>query len=165
MLKLLRFLQALILVLWLGAMFFFAFVVAPTVFEVLPTQHWAGEVVRVTLHKFNFIAGISLLLFILICFLVPIVQKRRTHWGERILIALAVVALAISLYSQFGVERKMDSLRAEAGILETHPPDDPLQADDPLRMEFDRLHRRSVNLFGTNMILGLLMLGMWTRQS
>jgi len=41
----LRFLMLLSLVVWLGGLIFFSFVVAPTLFSVLPTRHLAGSVV------------------------------------------------------------------------------------------------------------------------
>ena len=41
----LRYLMLLSLVVWLGGLIFFSFVLAPTVFTVLPTRHLAGNVV------------------------------------------------------------------------------------------------------------------------
>jgi uncharacterized membrane protein len=41
----LRYLMLLSLIVWLGGLIFFSFVVAPTVFSVLPTRHLAGNVV------------------------------------------------------------------------------------------------------------------------
>lgn len=155
--KTLRFLQALAFVIWLGGMIFFGFVVAPAVFSVLPTPHLAGEVVAEVLRRFNWIAGIALLLLLLVAFLIPPIQKRRPFLSERLLVGLAVIAFAISLYSQFGIERRMHTLRVQAGVIDNRAP------TDPLRVEFERLHNRSVTLFGTNTVLGLLMLGLWVK--
>ena len=41
----LRYLMLLSLVAWIGGLIFFAFVLAPTAFQVLPTTHLAGNVV------------------------------------------------------------------------------------------------------------------------
>lgn len=155
--KTLRFVQALVFAVWLGGMIFFGFVVAPTVFAVLPTPHLAGEVVAEALSRLNWMAGIGLLLLILTAFLIPPIQKRRARLAERVLLCLAVVAFAIALYSQFGIDRRMHALRVQAGVIDNRAP------NDPLRAEFDRLHHRSVTLFGTNMVLGVLMLGVWIK--
>ena len=40
----LRFLMLLSLVVWIGGLIFFAFVLAPTAFQVLPSTHIAGNV-------------------------------------------------------------------------------------------------------------------------
>ena len=52
----LRFLMLLSLVVWIGGLIFFAFVVAPTAFTVLPTTHLAGNVVGRALSKLHWIA-------------------------------------------------------------------------------------------------------------
>ena len=49
----LRFLMLLSLVVWIGGLIFFAFVLAPTAFSVLPTSHLAGNVVGRALGKLH----------------------------------------------------------------------------------------------------------------
>ena len=55
----LRFLMLLSLVVWIGGLIFFAFVLAPTAFTVLPTTHLAGNVVGRALSKLHWIAIFS----------------------------------------------------------------------------------------------------------
>src|SRR5882724_5038999 len=56
---LLRYLMLLSLIVWLGGLIFFSFVVAPTVFSVLPTRHLAGSVVSRSLTALHWIGIVS----------------------------------------------------------------------------------------------------------
>jgi uncharacterized membrane protein len=154
----LRFLQALCLVLWLGGMIFFGSVVAPSAFEVLPTRQLAGALVGATLYKLNYLSCILLAVFLLLTLGAFAFESRPRSVRRQILAAAAAMALAISLYSWFGIDRHMHVLRTRMDPIETPA------ALDPMRVEFDRLHRRSVTFFGLNIGLGLLMLGLWTRE-
>ena len=63
----LRFLMLLALVVWLGSLIFFAFVVAPTAYSpgLLPTRHLAGEIVGRSLgalHWMGIVSGITFLI-------------------------------------------------------------------------------------------------------
>ena len=51
-----RYLMLLSLVVWIGGLIFFAFVVAPTVFAVLPTRQLAGNVVGRSLGILHWMA-------------------------------------------------------------------------------------------------------------
>ena len=62
----LRFLMLLALIVWIGGIIFFAFVLAPTLFSVLPTTRLAGDVVNATLTKLHWMGLISGVVF-LIC--------------------------------------------------------------------------------------------------
>lgn len=154
----LRFLQALCLALWLGGMIFFGFVVAPSAFEVLPTRQLAGTLVGTTLYKLNYLSCIILAVFILLTLVALALENRPRSLRRQILAAAAAAALAMSLYSWVGIDRRMHALRMRMDTIETPA------AQAPEREEFDRLHRRSVTFFGLNVGLGLLMLGLWTRE-
>jgi uncharacterized membrane protein len=155
--NLIRFLQALTLVLWLGGMVFFGSIVAPSAFEVLPTRQLAGTLVSVTLFKLNYLSCILLAVFIILVLFSSARQKQKNIRGQ-ILVATAFAAMAIALYSWFGIDRRMHSLRVRLDTVEKPA------TEDPARAEFDRLHRRSVTLFGVNVVLGLFMLGLWTQD-
>src|SRR5882757_9596277 len=132
---LLRFLMLLALVVWLGGLIFFAFVVAPTVFSpgLLPTRHLAGEIVGRsvgTLHWMGIVSGIVFLISSAIYNRMT-VGSTRPFAGRHLLIA---VMLLLTIISQFTVSPKMHTIRVEAGVV------DNLAPDSPLRMEFDRLH-------------------------
>jgi uncharacterized membrane protein len=61
----LRFLMVLSLVVWIGGLIFFAFVLAPTAFQVLPNTHLAGSVVGRALGKLHWIAIICGVVFLI----------------------------------------------------------------------------------------------------
>jgi uncharacterized membrane protein len=60
----LRALMLLALIVWIGGIIFFAFVLAPTVFTVLPTHELAGNVVNPSLRSLHRIGLISGALFL-----------------------------------------------------------------------------------------------------
>src|SRR5215813_11109371 len=62
----LRTLMLLALIVWIGGIIFFAFVVAPTLFTVLPTTQMAGDVVSVSLNRLHYIGLVAGVVF-LIC--------------------------------------------------------------------------------------------------
>ncbi len=153
-----QFVQALILALWLGGMIFFAVIVAPSAFQALPSRHLAGEVVGLTLQRFNGISSILLLLFILTMILSPLYLKAKSSVWQKVLLGLAMLALMATLYSRFSLDRRLHALRTQVEIVDSLP------GNHPLRHEFDHLHRRSVNLFGLNIGIGLLLLGVWVKE-
>src|SRR5690349_1508295 len=64
LMSILRFFVWLSLVVWVGGIIFFAFVVAPTVFRVLPTHQLAGNVVSRSLsllHGIGLMCGVAFL--------------------------------------------------------------------------------------------------------
>ena len=60
----LRFLMLLSLIVWMGGLIFFSFVVAPTVFSVLPARHLAGSVVSRSLSALHWIGIVSGIVFL-----------------------------------------------------------------------------------------------------
>jgi uncharacterized membrane protein len=143
----LRYLMLLCLIVWLGGLIFFAFVVAPAAFSVLPTRHLAGNVVGRSLqglHGMGIVAGIVYLL-------ASIVYGRLTTGTPHLFAArnvIIVLMLLLTLISQFGVIPRMDSLRASIGEIDSVPP------DNPARMQFDALH-----VWSTRIEEGVLLLG------
>jgi uncharacterized membrane protein len=135
-----------ILGLWLGAMAFFSFVVAPSAFAALGQQQLAGALVSRTLGVLEIIGIITGVLLIVI--LVLSRERDRAFLYE--LIALALMT-ASTLVSHFVVSRRMHELRVSLGEIAQ------LMSNDPARVEFDRLHQYSVWLMGFN-ILGAIAL-------
>ena len=135
-----------ILGLWLGAMAFFSFVVAPSAFAVLQQQQLAGALVSRTLGALEIIGMIAGALLITILFF----SKERDRAFLYELIALAMMTASM-LVSHFVVSRRMHELRMRLGEIAQ------LAANDPARVEFDRLHQYSVWLMGFD-ILGAIAL-------
>ena len=146
----LRFLILLSLVVWLGGLIFFAFVLAPTVFSpgLLPTRHLAGSIVGRSLDLLHYIAIASGVVFLIASML----YSRMATGNARPLAArhlLIVVMLLLTVISQFAISPKMHALRAEVGVIDNLPP------DNPQRIEFDRLHGWSEKFEEAVLLLGL----------
>lgn len=146
--SLLRFLMVLSLVVWIGGLIFFAFVLAPTAFQVLPNTHLAGNVVGRALGKLHWIAIISGVVFLLSSLLYSYLTQGTAHIFamRHILICLM---LALTLFSQFWIIPHMDTLRAQVGDFATVP------LADPARVQFDALHVWSTRVEVVVLLLGL----------
>jgi uncharacterized membrane protein len=147
----LRFLMLLSLVVWIGGLIFFAFVLAPTAFSipsVLPNTHLAGNVVGRTLSKLHWLG-----IFSGIVYLISSLLYRRFTEGTAHVLALRhlllCLMLALTLISQFGIIPRMDVLRASLGDVNTAP------IDNPQRVQFDALHRWSTSVEGAVLLVGL----------
>ncbi len=143
------------LVVWLGGLIFFAFVLAPTVFSpgLLPTRQLAGSIIGRSLDSLHYMAIASGIVFLGASML----YSRMTAGNTRPLAArhlLIVLMLLLTLISQFAITPKMHALRANAGVI------DNLSPDDPQRQEFDRLHGWSEKFEGAVLLLGLVALYM-----
>jgi uncharacterized membrane protein len=153
----LRFLMLLSLVVWLGGLIFFSFVVAPTVFSVLPTKHMAGSVVARSLSMLHWMGIVSGIVFLVSSMLYSRLNRGVTEpFAARHLLVYGMVALTV--ISQFGISPKMVALRSQMGEI------DQLALDNPLRMQFDSLHVWSVRLEGGVFLLGLAVAYLVARQ-
>jgi len=153
----LRFLMLLSLVCWIGGLIFFAFVVAPTAFSVLPTSHLAGNVVGRSLGKLHWIGLISGIVFLVSSLL----YSRFTNGTAHVFAVrhvLLCTMLALTLISQFGIIPRMDALRASLGEVRSVP------LDNPERVQFDALHVWSTRVEGVVLLLGLVVVYLTARS-
>jgi uncharacterized membrane protein len=145
----LRFFMFLSLVAWIGGLIFFAFVLAPTAFQVLPDTHLAGNLVGRALGKLHWMA-----IFAGIVFLASSLLYSRLAYGTANVFALRhvliVLMLGLTLFSQFWIIPRMDSLRAQVGDFAK------AALDNPLRVQFDALHVWSTRVEGAVLLLGLV---------
>lgn len=149
--------MALSLAVWLGGTVFFAFVLAPTVFAVLPTHNLAGMVVSRSLALLHWIGLFSGAVY-LICSM--ILSRSGTGPAQPLLRqALVVLMIALVLVSQFGISPKMNALRAEMGVIDNVSP------ADSRRVAFNKLHGWSTGTEGAVLVLGLAALFLTTRRS
>lgn len=144
----LRFLMVLSLILWVGGLIFFAFVLAPTAFQILPDTHLAGNVVGRALSKLHWIGIASGVVFLLGSLLYS-----RLTTGEADVSAtrhvLICVMLGLTLLSQFWIIPRMDALRAQVSDFAK------TALTDPARVQFDALHVWSTRVEGAVLLLGL----------
>jgi len=149
----LRFLMLLSLVVWLGGVIFLAFVLAPTVFSpgLLPTRHMAGAIVGRALDLLHYMGIVSGIVFLI----ASMFYNRMLAGSLRPLKArhlLIVLMLLLTLVSQFAISSRMHAIRAEVGVIDNLP------VDNPQRMQFDRLHAWSEKLEVAVLLLGLVAL-------
>jgi uncharacterized membrane protein len=152
----LRFLMLLSLVLWIGGLIFFAFVLAPTAFSVLPTTHLAGNVVGRALSKLHWIAIFSGVVFLGSSLLYSRLTDGTSHVFAARHILLCLM-LALTLVSQIGIIPRMDTLRASLGEVSAAP------IDSPERVQFDALHGWSTRVEGAVLLLGLVVVYLTAR--
>ena len=141
------------LVVWVGGLIFLAFVEAPAVFSpgLLPTRHMAGSIVGRSLDLLHYMAIISGIVYLIASML----YSRMSTGNARPLAArhlLIVLMLLLTVISQFAISPKMHAIRAEVGVIDNVP------LDDPLRREFNRLHVWSEKFEEAVLLLGLVAL-------
>jgi uncharacterized membrane protein len=145
----LRFLMMLSLVVWIGGLIFFAFVLAPTAFQVLPNTHLAGNVVGRALGKLHWLAIFSGIVYLISSLL----YSRVTLGSPHVLAArhvLIILMLALTLFSQYWIIPHMDTLRATVSDFAA------VQLNDPARVQFDALHAWSTRVEGAVLVSGLV---------
>lgn len=144
----LRAVMLLALIVWIGGIIFFAFVLAPTVFTVLPTRELAGDVVSPSLSRLHWMGLISGLLFLLCSLSYNQIRygQPRSFSATHILLIIMLVFTGVS---QFRVTPRMASLRASMGTI------DNVSASDTRRAEFNHLHQWSTRLESGVLLCGL----------
>ena len=144
----LRYLMLLSLIVWLGGLIFFSFVVAPTAFSVLPSRHLAGSVVSRSLTALHWMGLVSGLVFLATSMLYSRLSSGAAHpLAVRHLLIAGMLVLTAT--SQFGISPKIAALRASLGEIDNVP------ASDPARVEFNTLH-----LWSTRLEVGVFLLGL-----
>jgi uncharacterized membrane protein len=133
-----RVVRVLSLVVWLGGIIFFSFVVAPAVFQVLTPvtdgRHLAGDIVNHSLRSLHWMGLVSGLAFIF-----SAATLHRTLAKAEI--GLVIIMLVITAIAQFGIMPRMERVRSSPGF-ETSS-------------DFDHLHKMSVFAEGGVLLLGL----------
>lgn len=162
-----RFLETLALSLWVGGIVFLSFIVAPGAFQML-AAHDAGSLVGVALTRLHLLGYICASLFLGVrvigALLAPPSESfSRPAWRVRPAVPAVLLMFLLTVISQQGVRPRIDAARAEmiatSGTVERAP------KDSPLRAEFDRLHRISVQLEGAVLLLGIAAMFFTARES
>src|SRR5580704_7757928 len=119
----LRYLMLLSLVIWIGGLIFFAFVLAPTVFAVLPTRQLAGNVVNRILGIMHWMAISCGVVFAVTSMIDSrIVNGVTDPFAARNLLIYAMIIL--TLVGMFGIASRMLVLRQQMGVIDDVPQDD-----------------------------------------
>ncbi len=155
---LLRALMLLALIVWIGGLIFFAFVLAPTVFTIpaiLPNTALAGNVVSRSLTVLHWM-GIASGVVFLICSVLYNRAKLARFKPLALSNLLVLFMLVLILISQFAIIPRMHVLRAQmqsAGGLEGSD-----------RIEFDHLHEWSTRLETGVLVIGLAVVVLTARR-
>jgi uncharacterized membrane protein len=145
----LRALRLITIVIWVGGLIFFAFVLAPLAFQTLPSTHDAGLIVGATLRALNELGYACGFLFL---FATAALWSRSGPRARRLLIAqllLIVLMLLATFDVQSSIIPAMERDRiAAGGDIEAAP------AASPSRIDFDRLHALSEKVEGSALLFG-----------
>ena len=154
-----RFLLLLSLVVWVGGIVFFAFVVAPTVFHpgILPSRQLAGAVVSRSLgilHWMGLTCGLV--------FLVTSVIESQIMNGVPALLSgrnvLVCCMILLTLIGMFAISTRKLELRNQMVFIDNVP------HDDARRVEFNRLHIWSTRLESAVLLFGLGVIFLTSRR-
>jgi hypothetical protein len=145
------------LIVWLGGIIFFA-VLAPNVFAVLPTHQLAGNVVGRMLRILHWMGIASGIIFLASSMIHSRFTTGAAHpFALRHL--LLYLMLALTSISQFGITRKMNTLRTSMGTIDSISP------DDPQRIQFNALHAWSTRVEIGVLLSGLIVVYLNSRNS
>jgi uncharacterized membrane protein len=155
----LRLMQLLSMVVWAGGLIFFAFVLAPTAFHTLPTIHLAGEVVGASLKVFNVLALVCGTIFLLVTGLMFRRARMRTRGRYEMEFLVAGVMVLATAYLHWNVIPRMDVDMAQMGGDTSK-----VEATNPAKLHFDKLHVMSERVEGGVMLLSLAVLFLMSRE-
>src|ERR1700677_2702051 len=146
---LLRTLLYLALIVWLGAEIFFPVVAAVTFKTLTPNTHVAGTIVGELLRILH---GMGLVSGMVVLALLALAPAWGIYKPRSVLIPMALVVLMLSgtLYSQFVIVPAMERDRVAAGGAI-----DAADAANPVIIDFNKLHHRSENVELAVMLFGL----------
>ncbi len=150
----LRTVEFLSLGLWLGSDVFLSFVVAPGAFSILASRDQAGAMVGFALTRMHWGGVICGVVFLLARLL------RSSSVAELVRPAglCVLVMMAATVVSQLTVSARMADLRLRMGSIQA------ATADNPLLVEFSKLHRVSVSLESCVLLAGFAAMFLLVRE-
>jgi hypothetical protein len=148
------------MVAWVGGLMFFAFVVAPTAFQLLASRHDAGLVVGGTLRILHLIGLVGGIVFCLATVWLWLSAEVPARVSFAIQLVLTLVMLLVTAYSQYRILPAMEQDRILAGgNIDAAAP------DNAGKIDFDRLHVLSERLEGLVLFCGLGVVYLLSRES
>lgn len=154
----LRYIEFLSLGIWLGSIIFLSFVVAPGAFGTLGSRDQAGALVGLALARMHVLGLVCGVVFLT----ARVASSLLAGRGLSALLApaalLVILMMVLTGVSQYGVSARMAHLRQQMVSVDRTP------EDNPLRIEFNRLHRISVRLEVAVLLAGLAALFFTTRE-
>ncbi len=128
---------------WLGGIVFFSFFTAPAIFGSLPIEE-AGKAISTIFPRYYMLGYVAGTISLMLAIYFTLVRDARLLWGGT---ALAIaIGVGLTFYAGTVVLPRADAIR-----IVSHQPN----ADPVRKAEFDKLHRLSVILNGSVLILNL----------
>jgi hypothetical protein len=123
------------LALWVGGTLVVV-MAAPVFFRRVPSRDLAGEIFGELLRRFEAVKHVLSLLLVIAVFVR--LEQQRELAGAGAAAAIAIfLAVATNVYLAMVLRPRLNYFRMKVGSFDTAAP------DDPFRLRFDRLHRRS----------------------
>jgi hypothetical protein len=151
---LIRTLLLLTLIVWLGAEVFFPVVAAVTFTQLKADTHLAGQIVGSLLRILHGMGLVSGLVAVALLVLAPAwgIYRARSTMAP---LALLLVMLGLTCYSQFVIIPAMEVDRAAAGgVIDAVP------KTNPARVHFDTQHNRSTWVEEAVLLLGIVVVAL-----
>ena len=156
--SILRYVEFLSLGIWLGSIIFLSFVVAPGAFATLGSRDQAGALVGLALGRMHVLGIVCGAIFLAARGAMSLLAGRGLSAVLAPAALLVLLMLLLTGASQYGVSARMAHLRQPMVSVDRAP------EDNPLRIEFNRLHRASVRLELAVLLAGLAALFFTTRE-
>jgi uncharacterized membrane protein len=126
------------LALWVGGTLLVV-IAAPVIFRMIGSRDTAGEVFGEILRRFEAVKQVLSLLLVIAIF-VQLEQTRGFAGQSRVCGIASFVAVATNVYLAMVLRPRMNYFRMKVGSFDKAAP------DDPWRLRFDRLHKRSTRV-------------------
>jgi hypothetical protein len=131
------------LVVWLGAIVFFSFVVLPSVFGAFP-QELAGQVAGTIFPRYYALGSVAGAVAVIAALVLRSDTSATRAWST--ITVMLVLMLTATLYAGRVIQPRAQALRP-------HLHETPVDPD--VRTEFDRLHHHAVQLNAGVLLLGI----------
>ena len=151
--SILRFVQVIALGTWVGSIIYFI-VITQGIFGVLQSRDQTGLMVGYSLARLHYLGMVAAVLYLVAG--LALAQSVKAFLQPAMI--GVVLMLALTLVTQMRVLPRLAELRTEMVSVDSTP------KDNPLRMEFDRLHKRSVRIETTVLLIGIAALFLIVRN-
>jgi uncharacterized membrane protein len=151
----LRFIQMFALGTWVGSIIYLSFVVAPGAFGVLQSRDQAGLMVGYSLARLHYLGMIAAVLYMVAG--LALAQSVKALVQPAML--GVILMLLLTVVSQTRVTPRLAELRTQMISVDATP------KNNPLRVEFDRLHQTSVRIEVVVLLLGIASLFLTVRNT
>ena len=152
--SILRFVQVIALGTWVGSIIYFI-VITQGIFGVLQSRDQTGLMVGYSLARLHYLGTVAAVLYLVAG--LALAQSVKAFLQPAMI--GVVLMLALTLVTQMRVLPRLAELRTEMVSVDSTP------KDNLLRVEFDRLHKTSVRIETTVLLIGIAALFLIVRNA